>query len=145
MKRLVPLAVLAGLGLAGATALAAQTGRTSDPYSVAEPNVSSGQVLRLQGSAPGCDDTRSATVRVTPPVGAVLGYVRVVVDGQQRARLTGVPRAASATVRVPRSGARVTATALTLGGQKLRVSRVYADCTRPQPNPPPASGGVGEG
>lgn len=144
MKRLLPLAVLAGLGLAGATALAAQTGRTADPYAAAEPNVTSGQVLRLQGSAPGCDDARTTTVRVTPPVGAVLGYVRVVVDGRQSARLTGVPRAASATVRVPRSGARVTATALTLGGQKLRVSRVYADCTRPQSNPP-ASGGGGAG
>jgi hypothetical protein len=144
MKRLLPLAVLAGLGLAGATALAAQTGRTSDPYTVAEPNVSSGQVLRLQGSSP-CDDARSATVRVTPPVGAILGYVRVVVDGRQSARLTGVPRAASATVRVPRSGARVTATALTLGGQKLRVSRVYSDCAHPQPNPPAPVGGGGEG
>ena len=144
MKRLLPLAVLAGLGLAGATALAAQTGRTSDPYSVAEPNVSSGQVLKLQGSSP-CDDTRSTTVRVTPPVGAVLGYVRVVVDTRQSARLTGVPRAASATVRVPRSGARVTATALTLGGQKLRVSRVYSDCEHPQSNPPSPVGGGGEG
>ena len=144
MKRLLPLAVLAGLGLAGATALAAQTGRTSDPYSVAEPNVSSGQVLRMQSSSP-CDETRSTTVRVTPPVGAVLGYVRVVVDGRQLARLTGVPRAASATVRVPRSGARVTASALTLGGQKLRVSRVYSDCSHSQPNPPAPVGGGGEG
>jgi hypothetical protein len=141
MKRLIPLALLAGLGL-GATALAAQTGRSEDPYSVAEPNVSSGQVLRLQSSAPGCDN-RSTTVRVTPPVGAVLGYVRVVVDGRQAARLTGVPRAASATVRVPRSGARVTATALTLGGQRLKTSRVYADC-HSQPAAPPVGGG-GEG
>jgi hypothetical protein len=142
MKRLIPLVVLAGLGL-GATALAAQSGRSADPYSVAEPNVSSGQVLRLPSSAPGCDN-RTTTVRVTPPVGAVLGYVRLVVDGHQSARLTGVPRAASATVRVPRTGARVTATALTLGGQRLKVSRVYADC-HSQPSPPPVVGGGGEG
>jgi hypothetical protein len=143
MKRLIPLAVLAGLGL-GATALAAQTGRT-DPYQVPEPNVTSGQVLRLPDSAPGCDATRSATVRVTPPTGAVLGYVRVIVDGRQLARLTGVPRAASATVRVPRTGARLTAIALTLGGQRLTSSRVYADCTRPQESPPSGGGGGGGG
>jgi hypothetical protein len=141
MKRLLPLAVLAGLGL-GATALAAQNGRT-DPYTVPEPNVTSGQVLKLPDSAPGCNDTRSVTVRVTPPTGAVLGYVRVVVNGHENARLTGVPRAASATVRVPRSGARLTATASTLGGQRLKSTRVYSDCTRP--SSPPEQGGVGVG
>ena len=144
MKRVLPLAVLAGFGLA-ATALAAQSG-TTDPYSVAEPNVTSGQVLRLPDSAPGCDLTRSATVRVTPPTGAVLGYVRVSVNGRESARLTGVPRAASATVRIPRSGARLTATALTLGGQRLRSSRVFSDCTRPpEPSPAPEGGGGGGG
>jgi hypothetical protein len=144
MKRLLPLAVLAGLGL-GATALASQTGRT-DPYTVAEPNVTAGQLLKLPDSAPGCDDTRSATVRVTPPTGAVLGYVRVVVDGRERARLTGVPRAASATVHIPRTGARLTATASTLGGQRLKSSRVYSDCTRPpEPSSPESQGGGGAG
>lgn len=144
MKRLMPLAVLAGLGLVGATALAAQTGRT-DPYAVPEPNVTSGQVLKLPDSAPGCDASRSVTVRVNPPTGAVLGYVRVIVDGRQRARLTGIPHAASATVRVPLTGARVTTTALTLGGQSLQASRVYSDCTRPPENPTPPGGGGGGG
>lgn len=144
MRRVVPLAVIAGLGV-GATALAAQDAN-QDPYSVAEPEVSSGQVLRLPDSAPGCDSGRRATVRVTPPMGAVLGFVRIVVDNRQAARLTGVPRAASATVRVPLSGARVTATAETLGGQRLRVSRIYSDCTRPPDTGPSAPGtGGGEG
>ena len=142
MKRLMPFAVLAGVAAAGATALAAQGGNT-DPYLVAEPNVTSAQVLKLPFSATGCDDTRRATVRVTPPTGAVLGYVRVSVDGHESARLTGVPRAASATVRIPRSGARLTATALTLGGQRLRMSRVYADCTRPPAQEPEGGGGAG--
>jgi hypothetical protein len=83
-------------------------------------------------------------VRVTPPLGAILGGVRVRVDGREMARLTGVPRAASATVRVPLTGARVTATAETLGGQRKRVSRVYADCAA-RPQQPPDTVGVGEG
>src|SRR4051812_30945320 len=98
MKRLMPLAVLVGVATVAAPALAARGGKP-DPYTVAEPNVPSGQVLKLPSSAPGCDDLRRATVRVTPPTGAVLGYVRVSVDSREAARLTGVPRAASATVR----------------------------------------------
>src|SRR4051794_41581825 len=105
MKRLVPLAVVAGLGL-GATAIAAQN--DSDPYAAQEPNVSSGQVLRLPDSAPGCAEGRTATVRILPPTRAILGYVRVVVDNRAAARLTGVPRAASATLRIPRARARLT-------------------------------------
>jgi hypothetical protein len=142
MKRLLPLVVLAGLG-AGATALAAQDGDTN-PYSVQEPSVTAAQLLKLPGSAPGCDEGRSARVRITPPLGAVLGSVRVVVDGRESARLTGVPRAASATVRVPRTGARLTVRAEMLGGQVLRASRVYSDCTRP-PDTGPVSGGGGGG
>jgi hypothetical protein len=145
MKRLMPLAAVAALGLGlGATALA--QGGADDPYLQAEPDVTESQMFRLPGSAPRCDDARSVTVRITPPVGAVLGSVRVLVDNRQAARLTGVPRAASATVRVPKSGARVTVAAETLGGQRLRSSRVYADCTRPpEPTSPPDSVGVGEG
>jgi len=127
MKRALPVAVIAGLGV-GATALAAQGG---NPYDSPEPAVTAGQVLKLPDSAPGCGSRRNATVRVTPPTGAILGFVRVVVDGRQSARLTGVPRAASATVRIPQSGARLSVTSETLGGQRMHSTRVYSDCTRP--------------
>ena len=136
MKRALPLAVLAALGV-GATALAAQG---DNPYDSPEPSVTAAQVLKLPDSAPGCGSVRDATVRVNPPTGAILGYVRIVVDGRHAARLTGVPRAASATVRIPQSGARLGVTAETLGGQRLRASRIYADCTRP-----PDTGGGGGG
>ena len=135
MKRALPLAILAGLGVA---ALAAQG---SDPYDSPEPSVTAAQVLKLPDSAPGCGSVRNATVRVNPPTGAILGFVRIVVDGRQAARLTGVPRAASATVRIPQSGARLSVAAETLGGQRLRSSRVYSDCTRP----PDTGGGGGIG
>jgi hypothetical protein len=135
MKRALPLAVLAALGV-GATALAAQG---DNPYDSPEPSVTAAQVLKLPDSA-GCGATRAATVRVNPPTGAILGFVRIVVDGRQAARLTGVPRAASATVRIPQSGARLGVTAETLGGQRMSASRIYADCTRP---PDTGSGGGG--
>ena len=135
MKRALPLAVLAALGV-GATALAQGGG---NPYDSPEPSVTAAQVLKLPDSA-GCGSVRAATVRVNPPTGAILGLVRIVVDGRQAARLTGVPRAASATVRVPQSGARLGVTAETLGGQRLSASRIYADCTRP-----PDTGGGGGG
>jgi hypothetical protein len=148
VRRVLPLVVIAGLGV-GATAIAqggGGGGGGTDPYLLPEPSVTSGQLLRLPSSASGCDQHRHVTVRVTPPTGAILGYVRVRVDGRESARLTGVPRAASASVRVPLTGARVTATAETLGGQRLKVSRVYADCTAPRPQElPPVTGGGGEG
>jgi hypothetical protein len=140
MKRLLPLVIVAAALGAGATALAQGD---KDPYLQAEPDVGDARLLRLPSATRGCDDTRSVTVRITPPVGAVLGSVRVVVDGRQLAKLTGVPRAASATVRVPRSGGRVTASAETLGGQRERVSRVYSDCAAAPP--PQEQVGVGEG
>ena len=140
MKRALPLAVLAVLGV-GATALAAQG---DDPYDSPEPNVTSAQLLKLPDSAPGCGSIRDATVRITPPTGAILGHVRIVVDGRQAARLTGVPRAASATVRIPQSGARLSVTAETLGGQRLNASRIYSDCTRP-PDTGGGGGGTGGG
>jgi hypothetical protein len=143
MKRILPFAVVAGLAV-GATALAAAQGG-NDPYTTPEPDVTTGQLIRLPQGTSGCDDTRSAKVRITPPTGAVLGFVKVTVDGRQSARLTGVPRAASATVRIPRSGARLTVLAETLGGQRLKASRVYADCTRPPDTPPNQVGGGGEG
>ena len=141
MKRALPLAVLAGLGV-GAPALAAPGG---DPYDSPEPNVSAAQVLKLPDSAPGCGSVRFATVRLTPPTGAILGLVRVSVDDRQVVRMTGVPRAASATVRIPQSGARLSVSAETLGGQRLRSTRVYSDCTRPPDTGSGPLGGGGEG
>jgi hypothetical protein len=142
MRRVVPLAVIAGLGVA--TFAYAQT-PDQNPYFQAEPNVTSGQVIRLPDATGGCDGTRRATVRINPPPGAILGYVRIAVDNRQAARLTGVPRAASATVRVPTGGARMTVTSETLGGQRLHVTRVYSDCTRPPDTPSAPSPGTGGG
>jgi hypothetical protein len=139
MKRALPLAVIAGLAV-GATALA----QGGDPYDTPEPSVTAAQLIKLPDSAPGCGSVRDATVRITPPAGAILGSVSIVVDGRQAARLTGVPRAASATVRIPQSGARVSVRAETLGGQRLRASRIYSDCTRP-PDTGGGGGGVGGG
>jgi hypothetical protein len=140
MKRALPLAVIAGLAV-GATALA----QGGDPYDSPEPTVTASQLLKLPESAPGCGSVRNATVRVTPPRGAILGFVRVAVDGRQAARLTGVPRAASATVRIPQSGARLSVTAETLGGQRFNATRVYSDCTRPPDTGGNGVGGGGEG
>jgi hypothetical protein len=138
MKRALPLAIaVAGLGVGG-VALAQGGG---NPYDSPEPAVTASQVLKLPDSAPGCGSVRNATVRITPPTGAILGYVRIVVDGRQAARLTGVPRAASATVRIPQSGARLSVTSETLGGQRMHASRVFSDCTRP----PDTGGGNGLG
>ena len=142
MRRVVPLAVIAGLGVA---AVAYAQAPNQNPYFQAEPNVTSAQVLRLPDSTGKCDATRRATVRINPPPGAILGYVRIVVDNRQAARLTGVPRAASATVRVPQSGARVSVTGETLGGQRLHDTRVYGDCTRPPDTPRTPTPGTGGG
>ena len=73
MKRALPLAIVAGLAV-GATALAQGTG---DPYDSPEPAVTAGQLLKLPDSAPGCGSVRNATVRITPPTGAILGSVRI--------------------------------------------------------------------
>jgi len=142
MKRALPLAiVVAGLAV-GATALAQGTG---DPYDSPEPNVTASQLLKLPDSAPGCGSVRNAKVRITPPTGAILGSVRISIDDRQVVRLTGVPRAASATVRIPQSGARLAVSAETLGGQRLRSTRVYADCTRPPDTGSGGQGGSGQG
>ena len=131
MRRVLPLVVLAALAGAGATAIAQSGGKATNAYTLQEPSLGDATVLHMAATSQVCDGRRSVTVRVTPPLGAILGGVRVRVDGREMARLTGVPRAASATVRVPLSGARVTATAETLGGQRVKVSRVYADCRAP--------------
>jgi hypothetical protein len=129
--RRVVLIVL-GLGLlAGATAVAQSSG---DDYQLQEPSVTSAQVLRLPSDS-SCVRFTRATVRFLPPPGAVFGVLQVTADGVQAARLTGVPRAASATVQL--SGARtlVRATGTTLGGQNIGATRSYRRCGAPTSKP----------
>ena len=155
------LLIILGLGLlAGATAIAQGQG-SQDAYELQEPSVSSAQVLRLPSDR-SCVRFTRATVRFLPPPGAVFGVLRVSADGRESARLTGVPRAASATVRL--SGARTTVrvNGTTLGGQVVGASRSYRRCNtaaarprakprpkpkatpRPRATPPPVESGGGE-
>jgi hypothetical protein len=144
MRRVLPLSVIAVLSVAAAAmAQGGVGGDGGDPYGTAEPAVTSAEILNFTARAGGCGiAARSATVRITPPNGAVLAWVNIRVQGVRIVRLTGIPRAASVTVAVPREGGRVTSTAETLGGQDLRTSRVYGDCDAPRPPVlPPVSGG----
>jgi hypothetical protein len=131
MRRPV-LALLAVAGVAaGGTALAQGPG---DPYSIPEPEVRSPDVLDL-ATAAGCRTQRLLRVRFTPPPGAVFGFFEVRVRDHRAARLTGIPRAASATVRLPLGTSRVEVTGETLGGQSVRSVRTYRVCA-PEPAPP---------
>jgi hypothetical protein len=124
MRRTAFLLPLIALGV-GATALAQDGGPVS-----AEPEVTSRQVFDLPG---GCRPAEGrVTVRISPS-GAVLASVRVHVAGLEEIRMTGVDGPASATVRITREPTRVTATADTLGGQELYLSRVYGRCPPPVP------------
>ena len=135
MRRPV-LALLAVAGLAaGGTALAQGT---PDPYVVPEPAVRSADVLGL-ASAAGCRTQRMLPVHFTPPLGAVFGHFEVRVRDRRVARLTGIPRAASVTIRLPAGSSRVEVTGETLGGQRVRSARTYRVC-EPEPAPPPPDG-----
>ena len=125
MRRVVFIVVVLGL-VAGATAIA-QTGSSDDAYELQEPSVTSRQVLRLPADN-GCIRFTRATVRFLPPPGAVFGVLQVRADGREAARMTGVPRAASTTIRL--SGARtdVRVTGTTLGGQVVHATRSYRRC-----------------
>jgi hypothetical protein len=94
-------------------------------------------------------------VRFLPPPGAVFGVFRVTADGAEQARLTGVPRAASATIRLSGRRTEVRASGTTLGGQVVGASRIYRRCAppaarrptrrpKPRPTPPPIEIGGGE-
>jgi hypothetical protein len=143
--RSLALLVAAGL-IAGGTALA-QGG--PDPYEAPEPVVRDGQVLKLAASA-SCDRDRLVPIRFSPPAGAVFWF-EVTVRGRQRLRLTGIPRAASATIRLARGRSVVEVVGETLGGQRVDAERVYRTCeprpaapARPPANEPPLQQGGGE-
>jgi hypothetical protein len=89
-------------------------------------------------------------VRFLPPPGAVFGILRVTADGREAARLTGVPRAASTTIRLAGDRTTVRVTGTTLGGQVVHAARDYRRCaapkprSKPRPAPPPTEIGGGE-
>lgn len=135
MRRVLLIVVVLGL-LAGATAVA-QTGSGSDAYQLQEPAVSSRQVIRLP-SDQACVHFTRATVRFLPPPGAVFGVLSVTTGGAEAVRLTGVPRAASATVRLLGSRTSVRVNGTTLGGQVVHAARSYRRCGRPAARRPSA-------
>jgi hypothetical protein len=131
VRRVLVLVVIAGL-LVGATAVA-QEGSSPGPYELQEPAVDSAQVLQLPSDAE-CAAFTLVTIRVLPPAGAIFGELRVNLNGAMQTRLTGVPRAASVTVRIGRGRTDVEVTGTTLGGQVVRAVRSYRRC-RPAPAP----------
>ena len=165
------LLIVLGLGALVGGAAFAQGQGSEDAYQLQEPPVTSRQVLRLPSDA-SCIRFTRATVRFLPPPGAVFGVLQVRADGAEAARMTGVPRAASATVRLSGRRTEVRVSGTTLGGQVVGASRVYRRCaskpasprprtapkretsapkpkpkrrTRPRPTPPPAVGGGDDG
>jgi hypothetical protein len=135
VRRVLLLLLAFGL-LAGASAVA-QDGGPQAPYDLQEPAVSSADVLKLPSDTR-CVHFTLATVRVLPPPGAVFGDLRVNVGGRQVTRLTGVPRAASVTVRIGRGRTDVTVSGTTLGGQTVDAQRSYRRCSPTPPRPEPA-------
>jgi hypothetical protein len=134
MRRLAIVLPLLALG-AGATALAQDPG---DPGG--EPDVRSRQVFSLPG---GCRPGDRVTVRVDPS-GAMLESMRVHVAGREVVRMTAVQGPATATVQIPLDQpTRVTATADTMGGQELYLTRIYNRCgvLLPLPGERPVIGG----
>jgi len=76
-------------------------------------------------------------VRFTPPGGAVFGWFSVEVRGREMVRMTGVARAASATVTLPRGRSTIRVAGETLGGQRVESERTYRTCVEPQRPPEP--------
>jgi len=75
----------------------------------------------------------------------VRGNFEVRVRDRRVARLTGIPRAASVTIRLPVGTSRVEVTGETLGGQTVRSVRSYTVCEpEPAPDEPPLTLGGGE-
>ena len=125
-----------GLGtLAGGAALA-QGQSSQDAYELQEPHVSSSQVLRMSSDS-SCVHSTRAKVRFLPPPGAVFGVLRITADGAEAVRMTGVPRAASATIRLSGASTVVRVCGTTIGGQQLHRARTYRRCgsTKPKAKP----------
>lgn len=161
MRRVLFVVLVLGL-VAGATAIA-QTGSSPDAYELQEPSVTSNEVLRLPADN-GCVRFTRATVRFLPPPGAVFGVLQVTADGREAARMTGVPRAASTTIRLSGARTNVRVSGTTLGGQVVHAKRSYRHCRRsakakpkrnstpprpkqratPRATPPPVEVGGGE-
>ncbi len=154
MRRVLFLVLVLGV-LAGATAIA-QTGGTRDAYELQEPSVTSRAVLRLPADT-GCVRFTRVTVRFLPPPGAVFGVLTVTADGREAARMTGVPRAASTTIRLSGARTAVRVSGTTLGGQVVHAQRTYRRCgvatarprtpqkrATPRATPPPVESGGGE-
>jgi hypothetical protein len=136
------LLIAIGVGLAAGGAALAQGQGNQDAYQLPEPSVSSAQVLRLPRDS-SCVHITRATVRFLPPPGAVFGVLRVTADGAEATRMTGVPRAASATIRLVGRRTEVRVSGTTLGGQVIGASRTYRRCgsapasTKPRAKPAP--------
>ena len=156
MRRVLILVIVLGL-VAGATAIAQNS--TRDAYELQEPSVTSNEVLRLPADN-GCIRFTRATVRFLPPPGAVFGVLQVTADGREVVRMTGVPRAASTTIRLSGARTNVRVSGTTLGGQVVHAERRYRRCGRatakpernsapkrratPRATPPPVESGGGE-
>src|SRR3954454_7036697 len=127
VRRVLFIVVALGL-LAGAAAIAiAQTGSSTDAYQLQEPSIASRHVIRLP-SDQACVHFTRVTVRFLPPPGAVFGVFEVRTDGAEAARLTGVPRAASATVRLNGARTTVRVTGTTLGAEVVHAAHSYRRC-----------------
>jgi hypothetical protein len=148
------LLIVIGLGLAAGGAALAQGQSNQDAYQLQEPHVTSAQVLRLPSDS-SCVHFTRATVRFLPPPGAVFGVLRVTADGREATRMTGVPRAASTTIRLTGRRTAVRVSGTTLGGQVIGASRTYRRCgaapapkpkhrVTPQKTPPPIEIGGGD-
>jgi hypothetical protein len=134
------LLIILGLGVLAGGAALAEGQSSQDAYELQEPPVTSAQVLRLPSDS-GCVRFTRATVRFLPPPGAVFGVLRVTADGAEAARMTGVPRAASVTIRLVGRRTEVRVSGTTLGGQVIGASRTYRRCgsapaaTKPRATP----------
>ena len=144
-------------GIRSQSTRSSRSGSNSDAYQLQEPSVTSSQVLRLPSDR-SCVRFTRATVRFLPPPGAVFGVLQVTADGREAARLTGVPRAASTTIRLSGARTAVRVSGTTLGGQVVHAERSYHRCgqatarstptpkrrVKPHATPPPTEIGGGE-